>query len=1017
MVGSDEETGHPTATAPFAAATAQQAPQASVSTGGGTSDGYGRDRDPPPGYDGLNPEVTFRLFEKNLRLWQFETDVPQRKQGAKLLRVLTGTARMAVEELEYEQIASEDGLKNIVNCLRDYYNPHLEVSLPRAFESAVYGAPRGGKESFSEYVHRMERGFTLLAKEGVTLPSGAVGYIIFRQSSLNEAQEQRVQTWCEGKYDREPIIKALRRLDKVVKEKGNKNSYAVEVENASTSEHVYVGENEVEGEVSDGDHIFIAEGDLDVIYEEPEMLEALASYQEVRQALKDQRTNRGYFPGKGGGGYGKGKGKGKFKVHREQLKLRTRCWRCQQIGHISAECTNKPVPKDASSGASRSSHSNSSSGNSSKSGFFVSTAEDSFVGVVFGGDQSNSTDFWLRQFVEDRRSREICDGAQSSESYKERTVGMVGEGGFCGIVTSSFEGVVDTAAEGGLIGSFALKRLEDELLKHGLRCCWIPKTSSAKGVGGNAMVCGVVLIPLGIGKINGVLEATVVDGDVPLLLPIKLLKTLQAVVNLPKMQLQLELHGKTIHMREMSSGHCVINITEFSDGPFETPHGMDYSFVLDTENGGVSAMLAHPRVEQFDRPTQSLREPSVTCTHGVADGSFAGSGSTQANYAASSSCGAGCQEDRQFPTSGKSLEGVARQDDHFDAVGGTSRRNWRLVPTVVGAGIVALVRSYGGGHLCSDDFGGSSVEAFAVQEPSINRSKCMPTPQESTQGWRQPGSVVHRLPSLQFPVGDAIPSQGGSGRSETTEGPLESNAEELASAERTNGCGAWNGAAVGDAECPVAGVGDAECQPGCVGEAECQQASCNLHGADEKSHRSEDPRDVGESHAESGSIFAAGLSTHGNEWTRDAEDVERSEREGDQTRSSISGHDEENPELSTTEPRSNVRGEHAFDNSCCPSELGDAGWRKQTDLQVQPSCGTVGGQEEWPEAGQNMLEGCSTSMRLLPVGQIPMGVSPNIPPLPGRAKSPKRAATELGSWSQVTHANMVNLVSEDEPEL
>ena len=66
------------------------------------------------------------------------------------------------------------------------------------------------------------------------------------------------------------------------------------------------------------------------------MLEALASYREVRQALKEQKNNRGYFPGKGLGN-GNAKGKGKTRVHKEQLKLRTRCWRRGQVGHISAE--------------------------------------------------------------------------------------------------------------------------------------------------------------------------------------------------------------------------------------------------------------------------------------------------------------------------------------------------------------------------------------------------------------------------------------------------------------------------------------------------------------------------------------------------------------------------------------------------------------------------------------------------------------------------------------------------------
>ena len=59
---------------------------------------------------------------------------------------------------------------------------------------------------------------------------------------------------------------------------------------------------------------------------------ALASYREMRQALKDQRTSRGYFPPKG-----KGKGAGKQRVHVEQLKLRTRCNRCGAVGHWTRE--------------------------------------------------------------------------------------------------------------------------------------------------------------------------------------------------------------------------------------------------------------------------------------------------------------------------------------------------------------------------------------------------------------------------------------------------------------------------------------------------------------------------------------------------------------------------------------------------------------------------------------------------------------------------------------------------------
>ena len=56
--------------------------------------------------------------------------------------------------------------------LKEFFLPHLEVSLPRAFEAAVYGKPRQATVSFPEYVARMERAFNRLGKEGVDLPDG-----------------------------------------------------------------------------------------------------------------------------------------------------------------------------------------------------------------------------------------------------------------------------------------------------------------------------------------------------------------------------------------------------------------------------------------------------------------------------------------------------------------------------------------------------------------------------------------------------------------------------------------------------------------------------------------------------------------------------------------------------------------------------------------------------------------------------------------------------------------------------
>ena len=74
---------------------------------GGTHEGY-RDRDPPPAFDGK--EDGFKVYLRELELWRHETDVPRNKQGAKVLRQLTGSAKAVIDELSIAEITSEQGL-------------------------------------------------------------------------------------------------------------------------------------------------------------------------------------------------------------------------------------------------------------------------------------------------------------------------------------------------------------------------------------------------------------------------------------------------------------------------------------------------------------------------------------------------------------------------------------------------------------------------------------------------------------------------------------------------------------------------------------------------------------------------------------------------------------------------------------------------------------------------------------------------------------------------------------------
>lgn len=91
------------------------------------------------------------------------------------MRALSGAARLACDEMAFEEIADESGVRNIMNRLQEHFLPHLEVSLPRAFEAAVYGPPRPSKEGFNEYLAKMDKAFIRLKKEGVELSDEAQG--------------------------------------------------------------------------------------------------------------------------------------------------------------------------------------------------------------------------------------------------------------------------------------------------------------------------------------------------------------------------------------------------------------------------------------------------------------------------------------------------------------------------------------------------------------------------------------------------------------------------------------------------------------------------------------------------------------------------------------------------------------------------------------------------------------------------------------------------------------------------
>ena len=249
-----------------------------------------------------------------------------------MLRQLTGPARAAADELAVAEITSAEGASKILTKLKDHFAPYLESALPRAFEKAIYADHadhRKPKESLQDYVIRMDGAFKELSDEGVSLHDTVKGYALFRHASLTQVQEDQMTTWTSGSYERDKVIKALRKLEKVHRDQKGKTYVTEDVEGEGFQTEETYGMFDDDDDLN---YVWIGEGDLTDLFNEEDLQHALATYQEVRRAIREQKTNRS--------SWSKGRGKsqrkmpGRFKtktdaearrVNIDMLKLRTKC--------------------------------------------------------------------------------------------------------------------------------------------------------------------------------------------------------------------------------------------------------------------------------------------------------------------------------------------------------------------------------------------------------------------------------------------------------------------------------------------------------------------------------------------------------------------------------------------------------------------------------------------------------------------------------------------------------------------
>ena len=124
------------------------------------------DKDPPPAWDGKNPEKTWRPYRREFDHWLSSTNIPAGKHGILLWRALTGDAKLLINHLTDIELAYP-GIGKRIRSILEYSHRHSsEFEDQDDFDNAVYGLHRKNPESLAVCESRpflvFEGGFTPL---------------------------------------------------------------------------------------------------------------------------------------------------------------------------------------------------------------------------------------------------------------------------------------------------------------------------------------------------------------------------------------------------------------------------------------------------------------------------------------------------------------------------------------------------------------------------------------------------------------------------------------------------------------------------------------------------------------------------------------------------------------------------------------------------------------------------------------------------------------------------------------
>lgn len=469
-------------------------------------------------------------------------DMSATQRGPFVFCLLDGMALESVEHLSLEQLKQENGDKHIWSALDSRFPDRQKHDWMAECLREIFGLSAKEGESMVTWTARVQEVFAKCKRKvAITFPEEAQGWICLHASGLSEDQRAIVTAKTQGELKFDVVTAAMRscfpdyRAPSKTSKIRSSAALLLEHETEPTEEEVAdhldsspPDELQLEVEAFLLEHGALpdsAAGSAGDVFDEAEVAEVLAAtWKEKRMEIaKLQKSRR----------FGQvNTVKKQFSRDVTELKKKSRCHRCHQVGHWQRDCPKppgwKPEQDTKKSGAAMVQHS---------SGILQSVPE---MDVV--------------QSVPEFQSLEQQAGSnQAHESL---------------LVSSPGYGIIDSGCGRTLIGQETLNSFMR--LFHDLKIDQIHTRRELNlfkfGNGQEETSDRVVRMPVAINGKRGFIEAAIIKGTAPLLLSRKAMMSLKAVLDFNAETLRLE-GGNPQKLQTNEAGQYIINVLQFEEEP------------------------------------------------------------------------------------------------------------------------------------------------------------------------------------------------------------------------------------------------------------------------------------------------------------------------------------------------------------------------------------------------------------------------------------------------------------------